>query len=277
MIDNLHHEVVISIIRKYKTDGHSPYLVLTNGFHRYVLKTPNNVYDKHSILKEFLCTQLLNVWQIPTPRIASLAISPVLTDTDFIIQDKRFNLSPVFFGSEFIEHSVDLQNFITAPGKVALRKIYNANDLILIALFDIWTENDDRKPSNNNLLFHPEGKGMKLIPIDHAATFSSLEISSLQREYVSFSDNDSILYCPLGKGVIRHASQAGDLLTRTREMFYLCTDNVATYFELICRNMPPEFGLSKEETTILRAFLLNPVRNKKVFEQFTYIVNSILR
>jgi hypothetical protein len=277
MIENLHHEVVISIIHKYKTDGHSPYLVLTNGFHRYVLKTPNNVYDRHSILKEFLCTQLLHVWQISTPRIASLAISPVLTDTDFIAQDKRFNLSSVFFGSEFIEDSVDLQNFITASGKVALRKIHNANDLILISLFDIWTENDDRKPSNNNLLLYPEGKSMKLIPIDHAATFSSLEFSSLQCDELSFSDNDSILYCPLGKEVIRRANQAGDLLTWTREMFYLCTDNVATHFELICRNMPLEFSLSKEEIANLRAFLLNPDRNKKVFEQFTYIVESILR
>lgn len=277
MIDKLHHEVVISIIHKYKTDGHSPYLVLTNGFHRYVLKTPNNAYDKHSILKEFLCTQLLHVWQISTPRIASLAINPALTHTDYITQDKRFNLSSVFFGSEFIEHSVDLQNFITTPGKVALRKIHNANDLILIALFDIWTENDDRKPSNNNLLLYQEDQGMKLIPIDHAATFSSLEISSLRCDEVSFSDNDSILYCPLGKEVIRHANQADDLLTRTREMFYLCTDKVATCFELICKNMPPEFSLSKEEIANLRAFLLNPDRNKKVFEQFTYIVDSILR
>lgn len=64
------NKTVTSIIKQYPT-GHSPYLVLTNDFERYILKTIKNKFDKSSIVKEFLCNSLLKVWKLKVPLAVS--------------------------------------------------------------------------------------------------------------------------------------------------------------------------------------------------------------
>lgn len=47
--------------RQIKTYGHSPYIVIADSC-QYVMKLAQNNRDSHSILKEFICGQMLKLW-----------------------------------------------------------------------------------------------------------------------------------------------------------------------------------------------------------------------
>lgn len=265
---------VTLITKQYTTDGHSPFLVLTEDFEQYVLKPPLDSNNKPSIVREFICSQLLKIWQIKTPPATTLCLSDELLTSDFVKRNKSLQQNTTFFGSFYEPNSIDLQKFFGASSKVGQRRIANIADLLDIALFDIWVENDDRKPSNNNIILKPVNKSFQILPIDNALTFASMSFESLNPEYVSFSDNDSILFSPLGLSAIGLAKKNRDWVQLAQEKFYLCTLEAERSFQQICDYLPTDYGLSSQEAGCLKSFLFNPERNKKVFEQFKYIVST---
>lgn len=266
---------VIAITKQYTTSGHSPFLVLTDDFEQYVLKPPLNSSDRLAIVREFICNQLLNIWNIKTPSAATLCLSNDLLISDFVQNKRSLQEYDTFFGSFYESNSIDLQKFFGASSKVGQRRIANIADLLDIALFDIWVENDDRKPSNNNIILKPVNKSFQILPIDNALTFASMSFESLNPEYVSFSDNDSILFSPLGLSAIGLAKKNRDWWLIAQEKFYLCTQDAERNFQQICDHLPIDYGLSSQESDCLKSFLFNPERNKKVFEQFSYIVSTV--
>jgi hypothetical protein len=272
---NLPNKEVISIVKRYHTDGHSPYLVITSDYERYVLKAPNNSFDLDSLIKEFLCSWLLKKWGVNTPEIAALTLAKELATSPEISGDNRFSYSSVYFGSKHMQDALDLQSLISIEGKVAARKIINLNDIFKVALFDIWVENDDRKPTNNNILLCPSTKGSELTPIDHAATFSTLSFDDLNPIYLSFSDNDSIAYSGFGRSIIKKSNINKIWMDNAREMFYLCIAKCEGNFQEIYDKIPEQLGFSDMKSEKLKTFLFNKERNKKVFDQFTYIINNI--
>ncbi|TVQ76378.1 MAG: hypothetical protein EA358_09550 [Flavobacteriales bacterium] len=267
-------KTVTLIAKQYPTNGHSPFLVLTEDFERYVLKPPLNSIDKTAIVREFICNQLLSIWQIKTPQAASLCLSDDLLTSDFVKRNKSLQQNSTFFGSLYEPNSIDLQIFFGASSKVSQRKIANIADLLDIALFDIWVENEDRKPTNNNIILKPVNRSFQVLPIDNALTFSSMSFESLNPDYVSFSDNDSILYSPLGLSAIRLAKKNRNWVQLAQERFYLCILDTERNFQQICDYLPTNYSLSSQEAASLKSFLFNPKRNKKVFEQFKYIVST---
>lgn len=277
MIKNIVNKEVISISKSYDTSGHKPYLILTKDYEQYILKTPNNRTDKSSLTKEFLCSLLLNRWKIETPDIASLSLKSSLAESENILKRIDFSYSSSYFGSKLKPDSIDMQNMISGKGKVSFKKIQNILTLIEIGLFDIWIENDDRKPSNNNIILCPANDKLIITAIDHAMTFASLAFDQLNPSNVSFSDNDSIIYTPLGSETINKLKINGSWLAKAREKFYLCISETKLSFQEICNKLPLEFRLSFEEQEKLYNFLFNSERNKKVFDQFSYILNTIIK
>jgi hypothetical protein len=276
MYTELQYKIITSIIKQYDTDGHSPYLAFTNDIEKFVLKIPNSILDKESITKEFLCSFLLNCWSVNhTPEIAALSLSLELYESSSVISDKRFAISPIFFGSKHIENAIDLQDFIIGKNKYSLNRVNNLGIFYLIAIFDIWVENDDRKPSNNNLLFKPIGTNFELSPIDNALTFASMSLADLNSDFVSFSDNDSILYTPFGRSLINQDNIDSNWIEDFEKKFYLCISKSKESFQQICNTLPEGFKLNISVQEKLYHFLFNENRNRMVFEQFRYIINSI--
>lgn len=275
MFEPITYKTVISVIKRYETDGHSPYLVLTEDYEQFVLKVPNNINDIYSLQKEFLCSSILKCWQLVSPVTSALTLSKDLVDSPFVIGDKRFYNSQQYFGSQFQSDSIDLQSFISVKDKVGIRKLLNPQDLLTIALFDIWIENDDRKPTNNNLLLCSTKNGLLITPIDHAHTFASLCFDQLNPKFLSFSDNDSIIYSPIGQSIAGSTEITADWLASAKEKFYLCVKTTKASFPQICSSLPKELALTSEEISKLYDFLFNKERNKNVFDQFSYIISSI--
>ena len=147
---------------------------------------------------------------------------------------------------------------------IIIIKIKAWNAFLCIAMFCFY----------NNIILKPVDTLFQILPIDHALTFASMSFNSLNPEYVSFSDNDSILYSPLGLSAIGIAKKNRDWVRSAQEKFYLCTQEAKRSFQHICNHLPTDYGLSSQEAGCLESFLFNPERNKKVLEQFNYIVST---
>lgn len=261
-IQGFEEKNVISVIHKYKTGGHSPYLVLTNDYQKYVLKAINNKHDKHSLIKEFLCTQLLQLWGITACQAAILTIHEDIKKYLNSFQQEQNS----HFGSLFIEDAVDAQGLISN----SCSKITNLEDLVLIGLFDIWVENDDRKPENHNLILAPSDSYLNIIPIDHAYTFASLDFLSINSEHLSFSYNDSILLSPMGQKAVKNWRNKSSL----KNQFYSAIDRCHSNFSAICSSLPADYCLNEDEQASLYKFLFDIGRNEKVFGEFCYIISK---
>ena len=279
MFNNLTYRQVKTIINQYNTEGHSPLKVLADDLNPYVLKFPKNPFDKVSIVKEFVCFYLLKCWSIATPDIAALSVpGNLLKECGFISnRDKRLIEGTVCFGSKLIPDAIELMDFLAAQNAAAQKKIFNPEDMIKIALFDLWIENDDRRPTNNNIVLGTHNKGFVIYPIDHAFTFSTMNFSELTHSSVSFSDNDSILLSPLAKSVLKKTGFKTDFRRKLEEMFYLCIENAKLFFPQIVSNIPVNLEFTNEDKSKLSEFLFNKERNILVWQEFIYIANSILK
>lgn len=276
MINEIDRKEVFSITGRYYT-AHGPLKVIDSSFTPYVLKFPNGRSDNDSITKEFLCHFLLKTWNIPTPEIIILTIPPNILEECTLLEEREKIIIKDYncFGSKMLLNSIDLMEFITAKDNVSLRRIKNPYDLIKIALFDIWVENEDRRPSNNNLLLNPIGKSFEITAIDHSFTFSTLSFNELVHTGVNFSYNDSILHSTLAKSIIHKQEWSKDLCLKYREMFYLCIQNAETLFLNNDINFADNYLFTNENRTFLYNFLFNKERNEGVLEEFFYIINTI--
>lgn len=277
MIEKLSYKQTLSIISQYQTEGHSPLKVIADDFKTYVLKFPKNMYDKNSIVKEFLCHYLLKCWSIPTPPIAGLLVPHDLLVNCLYISKREKALigDNVCFGSQLLPYAIELNNFIEAKNKTTQKRVLNSDDIFKIALFDLWVENEDRRPTNNNILLNPNKKGLIINAIDHAFTFSTLNFNELQNSTLNFSDNDSILFSTLAKSIINSTKINRAFFTSMEEMFYLCIEKVNVSFLQISNNIPDNLEFTEEDKTFLAEFLFNKQRNATVFQEFCYILNSI--
>ena len=272
MPNKVKYKKVILVDSQYQTDGHAPYKILADDYEYYVLKLPKNQADLISIQKEVICSELLKVWEIVTPNYLWLKLSEVL------IKENNIKL-PVFnynFGSFFIKDAIDLSNLIETKSKVSSKQINNIDDLFLIALFDIWVLNIDRKKSNNNLLIANISNSLQLIAIDHAYSFDSLKFSDLNPDFgVSFSFNDSILWSPIGMNLIKNTKLNAKWYELMKEKFYFCIKQCETEFQIIPQYLTAEIPLNHSDEKALTNFLFCEDRNKQVFEFFCSIIKDI--
>lgn len=276
MVKSIENKVVISIVDRYDT-AHGPLKVLDSSYTPYVLKFPNNRNDNDSIIKEFICHFLLKCWMIPTTEIASLSVPPELLESCNLLTNREKGLIENYncFGSKLLINAIDLMHFITAENAVAQRRIMNPSDIIKIALFDIWVENEDRKPSNNNLLLNASGDFFEIIPIDHAYTFSSLNFKELKYQTLNFSYNDSILHSPLATSIVKKTQLDDVFFQKYEKMFYICIENAESFFLQNIDILTDNLAFTDEDKTFLLSFLFNKRRNRLVWEEFIYIINTI--
>ena len=67
-----------SILREFNTTGHRPLLILTDDFEKYVIKSGKGRELPIEILNEFICTYLLNMWNLPIAQPSVISLDPEL-------------------------------------------------------------------------------------------------------------------------------------------------------------------------------------------------------
>ena len=265
MIKPLQYRKAISIIKEIPTEGHSPLLVLADDYKKYIVKTTRGRLPDYYLINEFLCHQLLNYWEIPTPEIVAISIDKTILPDNLSHFNKASYFDNICFGSKFHDDAYELNEFVSLQRRKDLSAITNSEVLFLIALFDIWVENDDRKPTNNNILLSSK---KEIIAIDHAFVFSSISYMDLKPEYVSSSYNDSILHSPIGLSLIKNTKVNEGWLSEIKQKFYLCIKNCKDNYNEIYQTIPPELEFSQNLSNKIFDFLFNDDRNEQVFTEF---------
>lgn len=259
----------MSVDREIYTDGHSPLLTIGEDYNKYVVKNSGGRIPAFYIINEFLANGLLKCWNIPTPECVNFAIDPSLLSGFSKKHLPRFyNYSS--FGSKVIKEKLDLNEFTVANNKTVYKKLNNPLDILRIGLFDLWVSNDDRKPTNQNLILSIEEGKYTITAIDHAFIFESLSYQDLNPKYFSPLSNDHILLSELAKIVQRYTNIDESFVKSEKEYFYFCLDESQKNFEKIINNIPNDLGLNNSLTNLLSQFLFNKGRNEKVFAEHTY-------
>jgi hypothetical protein len=169
-------------LQEESTTGHHPVqFVCSDGniwFCKYVL----SAYGDHQtdlLYYELIGSALLRQLGIATPDVAFVKVTPDSFTPEQIPHNAK-DMVPgvVAFGSKRMPGDI-VDDLIQYRTNGEYRQLKNPEDLIRIALFDLWVANMDRgkelsflgKPNqhNFNLLTSPEKGGHRLVPIDHAS------------------------------------------------------------------------------------------------------------
>lgn len=167
------------LIEELETDGHSPMkFICSDGAVYYVKYRSGKSLDKNEInclVFEMICTALLKRLQIPVPNQALVTINPNSFVPGQLITNKKYVKDGVIaWGSEEIPQTDLIKEIEQIYRKKEFNKLGNPEDLIRIAIFDMWVDNADRHSGNYNLLLSMEDGKLKIITIDHAFTFGGL-------------------------------------------------------------------------------------------------------
>ncbi len=261
---------VISIIGEIIGTAHSPLKIISDDFNEYYLKAPKKQTSDFSIINEFFVSALLNCWELKTPEIAALVINIEEFNKKLSTYHNASNFNNTCFGSKVIPVNYEFCLIEDIANKRDFNKFSNPTDILKIGLFDIWVENDDRKPTNPNLLLANEENGIEFYAIDHAYTFSSIKFTDLNPEFEpACSFNDSILNTDISKSVFKYIKKDNSKwFDEIRNYFYFSIEECKNNFGSIIENIPSDLGFNEKSQTAIYNFLFSGSRNKKVFCEF---------
>jgi CotH kinase protein len=168
------------LIQELETDGHSPMqFICSDGLVYYVKYRSGKSFNKTEInclVYEMVCTRLLQQLHIPVPEQALVKVNENSYVKGQLIINKRYIKQGVIgWGSREIAQADLVKEIEKIEKKKEFNKLLNPDDLIKIAIFDLWVDNMDRHSDNYNLLVRLEEGKMKIITIDHAFTFGGLK------------------------------------------------------------------------------------------------------
>ncbi len=197
--------------------------------------------------------------------MALVEVDPDLIQDGFSNRHKSHYYVDLAFGSKQVDNATELSML---NDEIKTKHDYNRFsdplDYLKIGLFDIWVDNDDRRPTNYNLFLNGN---MNFVAFDHAFTFCSMNYSDLKPE-ISNTFNASIFNSSLAKGIIKYLSRTIDLNKTLKNYFYLCIDTCKQNFEEVCTKVPESYGLSNDLKSSLLDFLFDKNRNDKVLTEF---------
>ena len=259
---------VIQVLREIPTEGNTPLEVIAEDGKVYYAKSGKGQNPPISILNEYICTFLLRIWEIHTPAIATLELDPGIIDFHLSVRNRKSHYRTPCFGSALVPEAVEVTR-LSDLGGTNLKLLANPLELIWIALFDNWVGNEDRKPSNLNLLQvedRDSGK-IRIFAIDHGQAFLFMRYADLPEEVPhALSMGDSILDSNSGKEIAYRIGKR-----KWKEIIEGFPRKVQTcekMFSNLSSFLPESLSLDIIEEKALRRFLFDSERNEKVLQEF---------
>ena len=247
-----------------------------SDFNVYVAKNDKGQTPSLHHINEVLAKYLLTLWELPVPDCAIIDVDiSLLSDQELSNNHRVLNYQRPCFGSRWVENAIDVNDFLSINDRKTFNKILNPKDFLRFALFDEWVQNDDRKPSNYNLIMEPKSGKFKITAIDHAFIFESLAYSNLDAEHYSPKSNDHLLISNLGNLIIDKTLIDNQLITAEREYFYLYITKCEEHFKDILDEINRFYPVSDEDSLAVRQYLFNSNRNQLVFNEHTHrLINA---
>jgi len=235
----------IEPIQKVYSTQREPVLVRSNDLGYYVCK--HSIHAPCDLLfNEFLAARFLSVWKIYslTPNLITIK-EEHLPQKFYSGQLQPASLKHTLIGFPFIKNQKDitlLDNGFEANYSDR-KRIVKPEELIYVALFDLWLGNDDRNWNNYNLLLESKSDGYHFIPIDHETIFNS---NSLSYGINIQTEQDSLIYTPLFKNIVtkRLVKNIFEKEKIIREDFYLCIAKCKNELDKIWEELPHDWNIS---------------------------------
>ncbi len=156
-----------------------------------------------------ICTALLQHLQIPTPEQALVIISEHSYAKGQIIISKRY-IKPgiIGLGSKEIVNADMVKEIESVNNRKQFNRLLNPDDLIRIAVFDLWVDNVDRHSENYNLLTKLEDNKLRFYAIDHAFCFGGLNGMNTFNERSTVSTYKKLIVSQYFRSIAKHYTKA---------------------------------------------------------------------
>ena len=178
----------VQFVRKMR-GGSQPALIRCNDGKLYIVKFFNNPQGPNVLANEVLGNELLNVFNLPSPRWRTIFISRTFIKKNTgMFFETQSGYSPIegglHFGSEFLGDEKTGHVYEWLPNAFCSR-VVNANDFLGIRIFDVWTNHCDHRQS-----LYTTGDGnasFRAVFIDNGHLFGGPEWARRSRQGESLS------------------------------------------------------------------------------------------
>lgn len=237
------------LIEELETDGHSPMkFICSDGGVYYVKYRSGKSLDKNEInclVFEMVCTRLLKKLQIPVPEQALVTINKNSYAPGQLVTNKKYVRDGVIaWGSKEIAQTDLIKEIEQVQKKKEFNKLLNPDDLIRIAIFDLWVENADRHSGNYNLLLKIEDGKLKIITIDHAFTFGGLRGMNTFNATTAPSSYKKLIESQYFRSAVKHFSRKKRLEIASQFLSLLPELDIENLINEVFAEIPPQWGVN---------------------------------
>jgi hypothetical protein len=130
-----------------------------------------------------------------------------------------------------------------------IKKIKNREEFLIIALFDLWMANEDRRHNNYNLLLNTD-PNYYFVPIDHVNCFNTNSLAP-GRGMEMLTEEDTIINTDLAKVIFQNPKSLSNQIDEIVVNYYLWVSECQKSFENIVNAMPDQWGIAKADKIAL--------------------------
>ena len=199
------------LIKEEETDGHSPLRFVCSNDAIYFCKylTSTNHVEINCLAYEIVAHYLLKELNIPTPDIALVEVAEGTLIKEKIKRNKRLKVKDTCFGSKNLATASEVNDLQKCNTKKEFNTLLNPEDIIRIAMFDLWINNVDRgkffNPGfNYNLLLNKVGTKQQIVAFDHAFIFGGVNQIGIFNPKMPFETTNKLHETDYYKSVIRY-------------------------------------------------------------------------
>jgi hypothetical protein len=238
------------LIEELETDGHSPMkFICSDGAVYYVKYRSGKSMDKNEIsclVFEMICTRLLQRLHIPVPDQALVTIDENSYTTGQLITNRKYIKNGVIaWGSKEIVRTDLIKEIEQIQRKKEFNKLSNPEDLIRIAVFDLWVDNADRHSGNYNLLLNMEDGKLKIIAIDHAFTFGGLKGMNIFNTTSTPSTYKKLIESQYFRSAVKHFNTKQRLEIAGQFLSLLAELDIENLIDEVFAQIPIQWGINQ--------------------------------
>lgn len=253
------------LLEEIKTDGHAPlkFLCATGDIYYCKYLISHNQSEINFLAYEFVANRLLKALDIPTPDVAIVKIAKGTLDKSIARINRRIREDYSCFGSKEIRHAIEYQE-IQDFTKVDFNKLVNPEDIVKIAMFDLWVENTDRGRNfgdgiNYNLLIEPNNRRQKIVAFDNAFIFGGVNGIGTFNSAWGVNTNNKLISTPFYKNIVKYI-EPDQFLNIVDNLIPLLKGDFKETIENLIDELPEEWELSLNITERINNFLSDVAR-----------------
>ncbi len=199
----------------------------------------------HCLVFEMVCTRLLQRLHIPVPEQALVSISANSYVPVQLTANKKYVKPGVTgWGSKEIQQTDLVKEIEQVNKKKDFNRLLNPEDLIRIAIFDLWVDNADRHSGNYNLLLKMEEGKLKIITIDHAFTFGGLKGMNLFNATTAPDTYKKLIASPYFRSAIKHVIRKKRLEIASQFLSLLPELDIENLVNEVFAHIPAQWGVN---------------------------------